>query len=381
MKMMRTLKSTVAALLCAALLTGCAGGNTSSDSSAATNEASAVVTTEASTAQADDKATAEAAVTVEDIVTAEAPETADTETVDTEISYPESINVLAMKGPTAMGMTQLMDEDETKGYPYEFSITAAVDEIAPTVIKGEADIICVPANLASVLYNKTEGGVKVLAINTLGILYICENGSTVTSMADLKGKTIYASGKGATPEYALNYILQQNGIDPANDVTIEWKSEHSECLAALTANEGSVALLPQPFVTTAQMKTEGINVVIDITEEWEKLDNGSACLTGAVIARTAFIEEYPEVVAEFMDRYAESVEYVTTNVAEGAQLVGKYDIVPAAVAEKAIPECNIVCITGEEMKEKMAGYLNVLFEQVATSVGGTLPADDFYYMG
>lgn len=379
MKIMRTLKSAVAAILCAALLTGCAGTDTSSDSTAATNEASAVVTAEASTAQAEDETTADTAVTAEDIVSTEAPETADAETVETEITYPESINVLAMKGPTAMGMTQLMDEDETKGYPYEFSITASVDEIAPTVIKGETDIVCVPANLASVLYNKTEGGVKVLAINTLGILYICENGSTVTSMEDLRGKTIYASGKGATPEYALNYILEQNGIDPETDVTIEWKSEHSECLTALTANEGSVALLPQPFVTTAQMKTEGINVVIDITEEWDKLDNGSACLTGAVIARTEFIEQYPEVVAEFMDRYAESVEYVTTNVAEGAQLVGKYDIVPAAVAEKAIPECNIVCITGAEMKEKLAGYLGVLYEQVPSSVGGALPADDFYY--
>lgn len=379
MKIMRTLKSAVAAILCAALLTGCAGTDTSSDSTAATNEASAVVTAEASTAQAEDETTADTAVTAEDIVSTEAPETADAETVETEITYPESINVLAMKGPTAMGMTQLMDEDETKGYPYEFSITASVDEIAPTVIKGETDIVCVPANLASVLYNKTEGGVKVLAINTLGILYICENGSTVTSMEDLRGKTIYASGKGATPEYALNYILEQNGIDPETDVTIEWKSEHSECLTALTANEGSVALLPQPFVTTAQMKTEGINVVIDITEEWDKLDNGSACLTGAVIARTEFIEQYPEVVAEFMDRYAESVEYVTTNVAEGAQLVGKYDIVPAAVAEKAIPECNIVCITGTEMKEKLAGYLGVLYEQVPSSVGGALPADDFYY--
>ncbi len=377
MKIMKNLKAAVAAVLCAALLTGCAGSNTSSDvSDTATNDA-AVVTVDA-TAEAD--TTADAAATAEDIVSAEPDVTAEApETVDTEIVYPESINVLAMKGPTAMGMTQLMDEDETKGYPYEFSITAAVDEIAPLVIQGKTDIVCVPANLASVLYNKTEGGVQVLAINTLGILYICENGSTVTSMEDLRGKTIYASGKGATPEFALNYILQQNGIDPTKDVTIEWKSEHSECLAALTANEGSVALLPQPFVTTAQMKTEGINVVIDITEEWDKLDNGSACLTGAVIARTAFIEQYPEVVAEFMDRYAESVEFVTTNVAEGAQLVGKYDIVPAAVAEKAIPECNIVCITGAEMKEKLEGYLGVLYEQVPTSVGGALPADDFYY--
>ncbi len=385
MNIRKTLKSAVAALLCAAMLAGCADNAGSSAVTGEAQDSSSIVTVETAESSTADTTSAadteneaapteEASAPAEETPTAEAPETA-----DTEITYPESINVLAMKGPTAMGMTQLMDEDETKGYPYEFSITAAVDEIAPLVIQGKTDIVCVPANLASVLYNKTEGGVQVLAINTLGILYICENGSTVTSMADLKGKTIYASGKGATPEYALNYILTQNGINPETDVTIEWKSEHSECLAALTTNEGSVALLPQPFVTTAQMKTEGINVVLDITEEWDKLGNGSACLTGAVIARTEFINQYPEVVAEFMDRYAESVEFVTTNVAEGAQLVGKYDIVPAAVAEKAIPECNIVCITGAEMKEKLSGYLSVLFEQVATSVGGKLPADDFYY--
>ncbi|MBE6902357.1 MAG: ABC transporter substrate-binding protein [Ruminococcaceae bacterium] len=333
---MKFAKGIIAAVLCAGLLAGCAGKNAESGSNAEGDAAGAA-------------------------------------------NAPTSISVTALKGPTAMGMTKLMADDETNGYPYEFAIHAAVDEISPLIIQGKTDIACVPANLASVLYNKTQGGVKVIALNTLGVLYICENGSTVTDISSLKGKTIFASGKGATPEYALNYILKQNGIDPEKDVTIEWKSEHSECLSSLTATEGSVALLPQPFVTTAQMKNEGINVVIDLTEEWDKLGNGSACITGAVIARKEFVEQHPEAVDEFLKRYAESVNYVTTNVAEGAQLVGKYDIVPAAVAEKAIPECNIVCITGAEMKQKLSGYLGVLFQQLNTSVGGALPADDFYY--
>jgi len=336
MKIMKFAKGIIAAVLCAGLLAGCAGKNAESGSNAEGDAAGAA-------------------------------------------NAPTSISVTALKGPTAMGMTKLMADDETNGYPYEFAIHAAVDEISPLIIQGKTDIACVPANLASVLYNKTQGGVKVIALNTLGVLYICENGSTVTDISSLKGKTIFASGKGATPEYALNYILKQNGIDPEKDVTIEWKSEHSECLSSLTATEGSVALLPQPFVTTAQMKNEGINVVIDLTEEWDKLGNGSACITGAVIARKEFVEQHPEAVDEFLKRYAESVNYVTTNVAEGAQLVGKYDIVPAAVAEKAIPECNIVCITGAEMKQKLSGYLGVLFQQLNTSVGGALPADDFYY--
>lgn len=379
------IKGLVAAVLCMGLLAGCSGNATSSEETNSTDTSSVVDEIVDSDIQDIDESTVEIDSTVSDEViddSTSGSEVADgdvDETVQADIEYPESIRVSAMKGPTAMGMTKLMNEAETLGYPYDFQILAAADEVSPLVIQGNTDIICAPANLASVLYNKTEGGVQVLAVNTLGVLYIVENGSTVTSMEDLRGKTIYASGKGASPEFALYYLLKENGIDPENDVNIEWKSEHSECLAALTSSEGSVALLPQPFVTTAQMKTEGINVVLDLTEEWEKLDNGSACLTGVVMARKEFVEQYPDVVDEFLDRYAASVDYVNANVAEAAQLVGNYDIVPAAVAEKAIPECNIVCITGAEMKEKLSGYLSVLFEQLPTSVGGALPADDFYY--
>ena len=371
MKFTRTAKSIVAALLCAGMLAGCAGNGGTSDSS------------QSSTAQnsenTQNEATAENSDTAESGASAEGGTPEDSSVPEEDAAEPDTINVLALKGPTAMGMTGLMDDDEANGYPYEFTISAAVDEISPKVIQGTADIVCVPANLGSVLYNKTEGGVQVIALNTLGVLYICENGSAVTSVADLKGKTIFASGKGATPEYALNYILKGNGIDPESDVTIEWKSEHAECVSALLTTENSVALLPQPFVTTAQAKNEGINVALDLTKEWDALGTEGAMITGAVIVRTEFAQQYPQAVDKFLERYAESVKYVTENVEEGAKLVGKYDIVPEAVALKAIPACNIVCITGSEMKEKLSGYLNVLFEQLPASVGGALPADDFYY--
>ena len=258
-----------------------------------------------------------------------------------------------------------------------------MDEVTPNLVQGNVDIAAVPANLASVLYNNTEGGVQVLAINTLGVLYIVESGDTVQSVEDLRGRTIYASGKGATPEYALNYILSENGIDPSADVTIEWKSEHAECLSALLAEEGAVAMLPQPFVTTAQTKSDAIRVALDLTEEWDALQAEagapSALLTGVVVARKSFVEENPEAVAAFLDHYKASVDYVNANTAEAAQLVGQYDIVTAEVAEKALPACNIVYIDGEEMKEKLSGYLAVLLEQNPQSVGGQLPADDFYY--
>ena len=224
---------------------------------------------------------------------------------------------------------------------------------------------------------------QVLAINTLGVLYIVESGDTVHSVEDLRGKTIYASGKGNTPEYALNYVLTQNGIDPASDVTIEWKSEQAECLSALMAEENTIAMLPQPFVTTAQTKSENIRVALDLTEEWDEIqaesDAPSTLVTGVVVGRTEFVAEHPGAVSAFLEHYRASVEYVNANVDEAAQLVGQYEIVAAEVAQKALPECNIVFIEGVEMKDSLSGYLSVLFEQNPKSVGGALPDDAFYY--
>lgn len=307
---------------------------------------------------------------------------------NTKETEPVEVNVTALKGPTAMGMVSLMDDvdnGKVDSENYKFTIVASIDEVTPAISQGETDIAAVPANVASVLYNKLEGGVQVLAVNTLGVLYIVENGGTVQSAADLKGKTIYASGKGATPEYALNYILQQNGLDPAADVTIEWKSEHSECVAALAQDPSGIAMLPQPFVTTAQMKNPDLRVALDLTEEWDKVQEDAqepgALLTGVVVVRTEFAKENPEAVSDFLERYKASVDFVNENVDEAAQLVGQYDIVTAEVAQTAIPECNIVCITGDEMQEKLSGYLSVLNDQNPEAVGGKLPDDDFYYTG
>ncbi len=296
------------------------------------------------------------------------------------------VSVAALKGPTAMGMVKLMD-DADNGYSennnYTFTISASPDEITPKLIQGELDIAAVPANLASVLYNNTDGAVSVIAINTLGVIYIVENGESIQSVEDLRGKTIYASGKGATPEYALNYMLLANGIDPEEDVTIEYKSEHAECVAALAAGENTIAMLPQPFVTTAQLENENIRIALNMTTEWETIANENqedvTLITGVVIARTAFIEENPEAVEEFLEQYESSVEYVNSNVSEAATLIEQYDIVNAEVAQKAIPYCNITFIAGDEMQEKLSGYLEVLFDQNPQSIGEVLPSEDFYY--
>ncbi len=311
-----------------------------------------------------------------------------------------TMKVAAMTGPTGMGLVKMMyeagmapaegneavsveslNQTEAGSQAYEFLLAGTADEISPLLIKGELDAACVPANLASVLYNKTEGEIVTLGINTLGVIYVVDKGDSIQSLEDLKGKTVVSAGKGSVPEYGFRSVLAQNGIDPDKDLTIEWKSEQAECVAALASGAAEIAVMPQPYVTVAQGKVEGLRVALSLTEEWEKLDNGSAMLTGVVVARKSFIEEHPAAIEAFMNDYAVSVEWVNSNVADAASLIGNYGIVAAAVAEKALPYCNIVCITGAEMQEMLSGYLAALAEQAPQAVGGAVPNDDFYFVG
>ena len=292
-----------------------------------------------------------------------------------------AVRVGALKGPTAMGMVEMMKE---KADRYDFTLAAAPDEIVPKIVKGELDIVAVPANLAAVLYNNTQGAVKVLAINTLGVLYIVERGETLQSVADLKGRTLYTAGKGATPEYALNYILKGNGLDPEADLTIEFKSEHAECLAALMQDDSAVAMLPQPFATVAQTKAADLRIALDLNAEWDALqadsETPSALITGVAVARADFIDQQPEALSQFMADYAESVAFVNENNAEAAQLIGEFDIFEAGPAEKALPWCSITFIDGSEMATKLSGYLAELFAQDPAAVGGSLPDESLYFV-
>ena len=295
---------------------------------------------------------------------------------------PVTIRLAALKGPTAMGLVKLMSDaesgDNTYG-EYEFTLAASPDEVAPRLIQGELDIACIPANLAAVLYNRTGGEIVTLAVNTLGVLYIVEKGNAVQSMEDLRGMTIAASGKGSTPEYALRYLLKQNGLEPDIDVMIDWKSEHSECVTALATGNATVALLPQPFVTVAQNNVEDLRVALDLTSEWDALLNGSSLITGVAAARKSFVDEHPAAVARFLNGYDASVQWVNANVPDAAALIGAADIVPAPVAEKALPYCNIVCVSGAELPGILPGYLAALYDAEPESVGGALPGNDFYY--
>ena len=325
-------------------------------------------------ATATSEAAAEATATPAPAVTeAPAEETASAETADGALS------VAGLKGPTTMGLVNLMAGEDAADY--DFEMYGKADEIVPQLVKGELDAAAVPANLAATLYQKTNGAIEVACINTLGVLYVVENGETVNSVEDLKGKTIVTTGKGTTPEYVLRYILTENGVDPDNDVTLDFYSEATEALAQLQAGTSTIAMLPQPFVTSALAQVEGLRVALDMNEEWEKVA-GSKLVTGVLVARKDAVEADPARFAAFMDGYKASVEAANTDLENTAALCEQYGIVAkAALAQKALPNCNIVFETGDEMKADLETYFNVLYAADPTSVGGQLPADDFYYAG
>ena len=296
---------------------------------------------------------------------------------------PPVVRVASLKGPTSMGLVKLMNDSDNANtvQPYAFTLSGTADEIVPLLVKGDLDIALIPCNLASVLFNNTNGGVKALAVNTLGVLYVVENGDSIQSVADLAGKTVYSTGKGTTPEFSLNYILSQNGLDPMKDLTVEYKSEAAEVLAALTEDAAAIGILPQPYVTAALAQNETLRIALSLTEEWDKVSDSSKMITGVAVVRSAFLQENPEAVANFMNEYAASVEYVNANPAEASEWIAALGIVAKApLAEKALPGCNIVYIDGEEMKTDVAGYLETLYNQNPQAVGGALPDETFYYI-
>ena len=293
-----------------------------------------------------------------------------------------TIRLAGLKGPTSMGMMKMLEDNEaglTKN-TYEFTMGATGDELVPKILQGELDILAVPSNLGAVLYNNSQGGVQMLAANMLGAIYVLEkDGETINSLEDLAGQTIYTVGKGSTPQFLLSYLLEQHGLILDQDVSVEWRDDPTEIVGLLGAGTATICMLPQPFVTVAQTQVENLRIALDMNAEWDALDNGSKLITAGLIARSEFVEEHPQQVSDFLDELAVSTDWTNSNVEEAAVLIEKYDIVPAPIAQQALPYCNVVCITGEEMKTSTEAYFQVLFDQNPEAVGGAMPEDDFYY--
>lgn len=306
------------------------------------------------------------------------------ETTASPVQEKTKMNIAVLKGPTGIGAVKLMEDSEKEETEcnYEFEIAGAPDEVVAKIVSGEIDVAAVPTNLAATLYNKTDGNVEIAAINTLGVLYLLEKGDTIHSIEDLAGKTVYASGQGATPEYVLNYLLQSKGI---TDAKIEYKAEHAELATALLSGNADNGLLPEPNVTAVLLKDPEIRIALDLTEEWGKLfqgteKEGNVLAMGCIIVRKDYLEKNPEAFNTFLKEYQASTHYANENIAQTAAFVEKYQIMAsAAAAEKAIPNCNIVYIDGAEMKEAASAFFQVLYEANPKSIGGKLPEEDFYY--
>ena len=296
---------------------------------------------------------------------------------------PTTIRIAAMRGPTALGLLHLMDNAE-QGHAsnnYEFKLLGSPDEVPPLLVRGEIDIAAVPGNLAAVLYNRLEGEVQALAVVTLGVLHIVDTTNTIYSVADLAGRTIFVSGQGATPEFALNYVLTQNGLTPGVDVNISFHAEQAEIAALLETGQAEIALLPEPFVSTVLARVDNLRLALDLTQEWDHVQQDYSLIMSVVIARREFLENNPRAVAAFMEEYATSIEFMTTRIPEGAQLAADFGLIPSTyIAEAALPRTHMVFLTGEEMRRNLMGFYNVLYNAEPASIGGELPEEDFFFL-
>lgn len=394
--MKKPLSYVMAAVLAASLLAGC--GQKASDSAQSTSETAAESTAgetttaettvtedeEESTAEKDAAAGGESTETDEE--NGESEETEDDVEIEVAPQDGAQIRVGSLKGPTSMGLVFLMEMAESgkTANEYDFTMVTAADELLPKMISGDLDIALVPANVASVLYNRMEGAISVIDINTLGVLYVVTADGSIQSMGDLKGHTIYITGKGTTPDYVFRYLLSENGLSDS-DVTLEYKSEPTEVAALLQQEPEAVGVLPQPFVTAACAQNADLKTPLDLTAEWDKTQKSSSApsrmVTGVTVVRNAFLEEEPEAVKLFLSEHEKSAAYTKEQPEKAAELVAKTGIIEKApIAQKALPKCNITCITGSQMKDALSGYLQVLYDQDPKSVGGTLPGDDFYYL-
>lgn len=305
------------------------------------------------------------------------PETEPTATA--EEFTPATFNIGALKGPTGMGISKLMSDSENGKYKntYKTELFSAPTDVTALLLKGELDIAALPTNLAATLYNKSQGKIQLLALNTLGVLYVLEKGNTVHSIKDLEGKKIYSSGQASTPEYALNYVLKANNVN----CEVEYFATHAELATQALQGNADIILIPEPQVSTIIAKDPSFRIAVDFNAAWDEACGNTALFSmGCLAIRKEFAENNKAAVEQFVKDYAASVQFVNDNPKEGAELIAKYEIVPsAAIAEKAIPNCKMVTITGSEMKTKTQAFLQILFDSDAKSIGGALPGEDFYY--
>ncbi len=307
---------------------------------------------------------------------------------------PDQIRVYVLNGTTGFGMAKMMSDNKNSDL-YEFTVQTDASLVTKALINGDVDIAALPTNAAATVYNRTNGGVKILAINTMGCLYLLtKEGTTINEFKDLKGKTVYVPAQ--NPAFIFTDLCKKNNLTPGTDITISTEFAEPARLRTVFATgkdtDGTtvskdidIVVLPEPMVTMAIASAKQGNITVtnalDLTQEWDKVNAPGSLVQGCVVVRTEFLEKYPTVVASFLEEYKKSVNYVNNNTTDCAKKIVEAGIFANQnVAEKAIPQCNIKYMDGNDMKNAMKVYLNVLKGINATSIGGKLPKDDFYYI-
>lgn len=377
------LNALIATALSAALLAGCGASGSANTTTAAqeTTNAGSEASTEsaASETKASESAAAETSAAESKAASESTQAASEAETAPIGDTSEGAMKIGSLKGPTTMGLVNLMHDVESGSKSgYLFEMQTQPDVIMSELVSGKLDVALLPANVAAVAYNKTNKGVKVIDINTLGVLYCVTGDDSVKSVKDLSGKTVLSTGQGASPEYVLNYLLDKNGV---KDCDVQFKSEATEIAATLKEDPTKIAILPQPFVTVAMAQNDALKIAFSLTDEWQAVSPDSKLLTGVTVVRNDYLADHKDQVDAFLADHKASTDKANADVSGTAALVAQYGIIAKApIAEKALPQCNIVAITGDEMKADLSGYLSVLNAANPKSVGGTLPDDDFYYV-
>lgn len=301
-------------------------------------------------------------------------------TTEESAGQPIDVTIAGLKGPTSIGMIKMFDKVSLQGdkYNVEYIAEGAPDSLTGKIINGDIQISSLPINLASVLYNKTQGKVQLLAVNTIGNLYIVGS-EDLDSIEDLDGKTLGMSAKGSTPDYAMNYILKENGLEGKTE--LDYAHDHASLAQTVIAEDTKFALLPQPFVTQTMMKNENVKMLIDLNEAWGHATNESSELyTGCIVVNKEFAENNPDFIRDFLKEYEESVNWVLANPKDASLLVEKHEVMPSAqLVEKAIPYCGITFQKARDAKEGLNAFYKILFDSNPASIGGKMPDDEFYF--
>lgn len=312
--------------------------------------------------------------------------TADSEKTDhkpAELDKELQIDIMVLSGTTGVGIAPMINDvkNGNAALNYNIEVASSADMINPGLIQGEVEIAALPTNVASVLYNKTGGKVMVAAVNTKGVLYLLENGETVKSFADLKGKTVYLPGQGSNPEFIFRYLVEKNGLVIGKDVMVDYTyGSPDELATAITSGLVSLAVLPEPKVTAIKSQNNAVRSALDFTAEWNKVSDGEL-VQGCIVVQKSFAEEHPAELAQFLKDYEASIQFVNNNIDEAATMIEAAGIIPKApLAKKALPACNICFMTGEEMKTSLNSFFKVLFDMAPASIGGAMPDDGIYYL-